>query len=67
MADGVGQDLNNAHLASIAIYNELVPAFRKLLTQEQGDFVRFYETTKRVANMSKDERSAYLKSLNGGR
>ena len=62
-----GQDLNNAHLASIAIYNELVPAFRKLLTQEQGDFVRFYETTKRVANMSKDERSAYLKSLNGGR
>ena len=59
-----GQDLNNAHLASIAIYNELVPAFRKLLTQEQGDFLRFYDATKRVANMSKDERNAYLKSLN---
>ena len=59
-----GQDLNNAHLASIAIYNELVPAFGKLLEQEQGDFLRFYDATKRVANMSKDERNAYLKSLN---
>jgi predicted aminopeptidase len=58
-----GQELNNAHLASIAIYNELVPAFRKLLQQEQGDFVRFYEATKRVAKMDKDARTDYLKAL----
>ncbi len=58
-----GQNLNNAHLASIAIYNELVPAFRKLLASEQGDFVRFYEATKRVAKMEKDARTDYLKSL----
>ena len=59
-----GQELNNAHLASIAIYNELVPAFRKLLQQEHGDFLRFYETTKRVAKMEKVARTEYLKSLN---
>jgi predicted aminopeptidase len=59
-----GQDLNNAHLASIAIYNELVPAFGKLLEQEQGDFSRFYEAAKRVAKMQKDTRTEYLKSLN---
>ena len=59
-----GQELNNAHLASIAIYNELVPAFRKLLQQEHGDFLRFYETTKRVATMEKAARTDYLKSLN---
>ena len=58
-----GQDLNNAHLASIAIYNELVPAFRKLLLQGQGDFLRFYEAAKRVAKMDKDPRNKFLKSL----
>ncbi len=58
-----GQDLNNAHLASIAIYTELVPAFQKLLQQAQGDFVRFYDAVKRVAKMPKDARTDYLKSL----
>ena len=59
-----GQELNNAHLASIAIYTELVPAFQKLLQQQQGDFVRFYDAAKRAAKMSKDARTDYLKSLN---
>ena len=59
-----GQELNNAHLASIAIYTELVPAFRKLLRREQGDLVRFYAATKRVATMDKDARNEFLKSLN---
>ena len=58
-----GQELNNAHLASIAIYTELVPAFRKLLQQEQGDFVRFYDAAKRAAKMAKEARTEYLKSL----
>ena len=59
-----GQELNNAHLASIAIYTELVPAFQKLLQQQQGDFVRFYDAVKRAAKMSKDARTDYLKSFN---
>ena len=52
-----GQELNNAHLASIAIYTELVPALQKLLQQERGDFARFYDAAKRVAKMSKDART----------
>jgi predicted aminopeptidase len=58
-----GQELNNAHFASIAIYTELVPAFQKLLQQEQGDFARFYAAAKRVAKMAKEARTEYLKSL----
>ena len=58
-----GQDLNNAHLASIAIYTELVPAFQILLQQAQGDFLRFYDAVKRVAKMPKEARTEYLKSL----
>jgi predicted aminopeptidase len=58
-----GQELNNAHLASIAIYNELVPAFRKLLQQEQGDFVRFYDAVKRLTKQSKDARAVFFQSL----
>ena len=57
------QELNNAHLASIAIYNEMVPAFLALLTNEHGDFEKFYDAAKRVAKMEKDARTAYLKSL----
>ena len=58
-----GQELNNAHLASIAIYTELVPAFRKLLQQEQGDFVRFYAAVKRLTKQSKDARAVFFQSL----
>jgi predicted aminopeptidase len=58
-----GQDLNNAHLASIAIYNELVPAFRKLLLREQGDFNKFYESTKRLSKQTKEARAVFFKSL----
>jgi predicted aminopeptidase len=58
-----GQELNNAHLASIAIYNELVPAFRKLLQQEQGDFVRFYDAVRRLTKQSKDARAVFFESL----
>ena len=58
-----GQELNNAHLASIAIYTELVPAFRKLLQQKQGNFVQFYESVKRLAKESKEARATFFKSL----
>ena len=58
-----GQELNNAHLASIAIYTELVPAFQKLLQQQQGDFVRFYNSVKRLAKQPKEARAEFFKSL----
>ncbi len=58
-----GQELNNAHLASIAIYTELAPAFRKLLQREQGNFALFYESVKRLAKESKQARATFFKSL----
>lgn len=54
------QPLNNAHLASFASYNQLVPAFRSLLTQQQGDMGRFYAAVKAMSSLSAEERKAVL-------
>ena len=51
---------NNALLASIASYTELVPAFRALLAREQGDLARFYSATRKLAKLDKPERDAAL-------
>jgi predicted aminopeptidase len=51
---------NNATLASIALYTELVPALRALLAQEGGDLPRFYAAAKNLAKLSKNERDAKL-------
>jgi predicted aminopeptidase len=55
--------LNNATLASVALYTELVPAFRALLAREGGDLPRFYAAVKALAKLPKDERDARLSSL----
>ena len=57
------QDLTNAHLASIGAYNDLVPAFDALLAQTGGDFSRFYEEVRRLADMPKDRRDDLLRGL----
>ena len=49
---------NNATLASVALYTELVPAFRAMLEREGGDLPRFYAAVKALARESKDERDA---------
>lgn len=54
---------DNAMLASVALYTELVPAFRALLAREGGDLPRFYAAVKALAKMPKDERDASLSSL----
>jgi predicted aminopeptidase len=56
------QDLNNAHLASVATYGDLVPAFRALLTKNQGDIAGFYRDAKALAERPKAER---LKAMGG--
>ncbi len=58
-----GQQLTNAHLASIGAYNELVPAFDALLAKMGGDFPRFHDEVKRLARLSKAERDAALRGL----
>lgn len=54
---------NNALLASVASYTELVPAFRALLAQKQGDFAQFYEAVRELAKLDKPERDARLAAL----
>lgn len=56
----LAQPLNNAHLASFASYNQLTPAFRSLLKQQQGDMQRFYARVKEIGSLSVAERSAAL-------
>jgi predicted aminopeptidase len=54
---------NNAQLASVAIYNQLVPAFEALLRREGGDMRRFFSAVKTLAAQSKEGRDAELAKL----
>ena len=55
------RDLNNAHLASVGAYSELVPAFEALLEKGGGDLAVFYDRVRGLAELSKNERRAGLK------
>jgi predicted aminopeptidase len=57
------QPLNNAQLASVAIYTQLVPAFQTLLRENGGDLLRFYAEVKRLAALSPVARAAEMKRL----
>jgi predicted aminopeptidase len=61
------QQPNNAQLASVAIYTQLVPAFEVLLARESGDLPRFYAAVKELAAQSKDERHSRLAALSPGK
>lgn len=56
---------NNALLASVASYSELVPAFRALLAQKQDDLSGFYAAVRELASLDKPERDARLAALAG--
>jgi predicted aminopeptidase len=58
------EPLSNAHLASIATYNDFVPAFRALLVREKS-FPRFYAAARRLAQLPRSERDRRLKLLGG--
>jgi predicted aminopeptidase len=51
---------NNALLASIAAYTELVPAFRAMIAQAGGDMDRFYAAVRKIADLAPEERRAKL-------
>ena len=57
---------NNAQIASVAIYTQLVPRFRALLAAEGGDLGRFYARVKALAELSKEKRAEALKALPQG-
>ena len=52
--------VNNANLASVASYTDLAPGFAELLAQQQGDLPRFYQASRQLAGMAKDERDRRL-------
>jgi len=54
---------NNALLASVASYSELVPAFRALLAQKQDNLPVFYVAVCELAKLDKSERDARLAAL----
>ena len=56
--------LNNAHLASVATYHSLVPAFRQLLHHLDGAMPAFHAACRELAELPRLARDAYLGSLN---
>jgi predicted aminopeptidase len=60
----IHQDLNNAKIGSVAAYHDLVPAFQKMLAQNDGDLNHFYQACRELGQKKKEERdrilSAYL-------
>jgi len=54
------QSLNNAQLASVALYTQLVPAFQALLQAHDGDMRRFYAEVERIGKLPAEERNRLL-------
>ena len=52
--------LNNAKIGSVAAYNQLVPAFERLLDDQEGDLAAFYDEVAALAKLPMDERRARL-------
>ncbi len=59
------QDLNNAHLAAIGAYYDLVPAFEALLARD-GSLPAFYADVRRLARLDKPERDQALGAVLSG-
>lgn len=58
--------LNNARLAALSSYEELVPAFRALLARDGGDLTRFYRSVEALGGQSAEDREGMLKELAEG-
>ena len=54
---------NNAQLASVVAYSQLVPAFEVLLARKEGNLSAFYAAVKSLAASPKGERDARLEAL----
>jgi predicted aminopeptidase len=63
----LGADANNASLASVGLYTQLVPAFEDLLQAADHDLPRFYAEVKRLAQLPRDERDARLRRVGASR
>jgi predicted aminopeptidase len=61
--DGLVAGLNNALLASISAYEDLVPAFARLFETAAGDWKTFHAAVGEVAALPRAERQALLARL----
>lgn len=57
------RDLNNAHLASIATYQEWLPAFKRLLTESGDDLALFYAASQALGALPEAARHVQLIDL----
>lgn len=55
------RQLNNALLATISTYTQLVSVFRTLLVQQGGDMERFYDAVEGISKLTKNERNSALR------
>jgi predicted aminopeptidase len=54
------EDLNNAHLASIATYFDCVPGFKRELEAAGGDLPAFYSRVRGLAKLDQEKRDAIV-------
>lgn len=59
----VTSQLNNAKLASVNTYHQLVPGFRALFSVQNSDFQLFYRAAKQLSELPESERSTWLLKL----
>ncbi len=58
-----GDGLNNARLASLGAYYDLVPAFETLLDQADGDLSLFYKEAAALGKLAKKDRRERLREI----
>lgn len=57
------EPINNAKLATVAVYNDLLPAFTRLLKNCNGNYEQFYKTVKRIAKLDQRQRLQTLNTM----
>jgi len=58
----VGPSLNNARLAALATYHDLVPAFVRLYHEQGGDWEKFHKAVAGMKPLSKEQRRNRLRA-----
>jgi predicted aminopeptidase len=60
------REANNAFFGAQAAYDELVPGFEALFRLKGGSWTAFYDATRQLAALPKEERHRQLKEVAGG-
>jgi predicted aminopeptidase len=59
----VNNDLNNAKIAAVVTYNDLIPAFRALLRAVNGQLPEFYALAANIGRQPLERRQRCLAEL----